>query len=342
MTDLVVGGGAVGTLVAWALATGGRDVAIVRRRLEGGPRPGEVFVVDRAGVRQRASVTEVATPADLPAPPELIVFAVKMFDLAVAAESCAVWPETTALTVANGIGAEEIVANARPEAGLIAGSVTASVDPLDEHTVARLNSGGIALAAVRGDAAALVGELVAALEAAGLPVREVDNAAAMKWSKLLANLVGNASSAIVDVSPAELYDDPAIFRIERRQLREALAIMTRLGLSPVSLPGADARLLALGVRLPPGLARPLFRRVVEGARGGKDPSLRVHARSGRGLSEVDWLNGAVVTAAERLGGSAPVNRRLTELVHEVLGDPDRAAWFRGHPERLVAEVSVPA
>lgn len=341
MTDLIVGGGAVGTLLAWALATGGRDVAIVRRRLEGGPKAGEVFVVDRPGVRRRAAVTEVATPAHLPAPPEVIVFAVKMFDLAAAAESCAVWPATPALTVSNGIGAEEIVANARSEAGLIAGSVTASVDIVDEHTVARLNSGGLGLAAVRGDVDALIRDLLEAAEASGLPVRQVENAASMKWSKLLANLVGNASSAIVDASPADLYEDPAVFHVERRQLREALAVMTQLGLSPVSLPNADARLLALGVRLPPGLARPFFRRVVAGARGGKDPSLRVHARSGEGPSEVDWLNGAVVTAAERLGGSAPVNRRLTELVHEVLTDPDRAAWFRGHPERLVAEVPVP-
>jgi 2-dehydropantoate 2-reductase len=342
MTDLIVGGGAVGTLLAWALATGGRDVAIVRRRLEGGPTPGEVSVIERAGPRRPASVLEVATPADLPAPPEVIVFAVKMFDLAAAAESCAAWPSTPALTVSNGIGAEEIVANARPEAGLIAGSVTASVDLVDEHNVARFNSGGLALAAVRGNVDALIADLLEAAGASGLPVRRVENAASMKWSKLLANLVGNASSAIVDTSPAELYRDPAIFRIERRQLREGLAIMTRLGLSPVSLPNADARLLALGVRLPPVLARPFFQRVVEGARGGKDPSLRVHARSGDGPSEVDWLNGAVVTAAARLGGSAPVNRRLTELVHEVLADPDRAAWFRGHPERLVAEVGVPA
>jgi 2-dehydropantoate 2-reductase len=342
MTDLVVGGGAVGTLLAWALATGGRDVAIVRRRLEGGPKPGEVFVIERAGPRRRAFVTEVPTPADLPAPPEVILFAVKMFDLAAAAESGAAWPGTPSLTVSNGIGAEEIVANARPEAGLIAGSVTASVDLVDDHTVAVLNSGGLGLAAVRGDVDALIRDLLEAAEASGLPVRQVENAASMKWSKLLANLVGNASSAIVDASPADLYEDPAVFNVERRQLREALAVMTQLGLSPVSLPNADARLLALGVRLPPGLARPFFRRVVAGARGGKDPSLRVHARSSDGPSEVDWLNGAVVTAAERLGGSAPVNRRLTELVHEVLTDADRAAWFRGHPERLVAEVGVPA
>jgi hypothetical protein len=30
-----------------------------------------------------------------------------------------------------------------------------------------------------------------------------------------------------------------------------------------------------------------------------------------------------------------VNRRLTELVEEVLADPERQAWFKGRPDRLV-------
>lgn len=340
MTDLVVGGGAVGTLIAWTLATGGRDVAIVRRAKTDEPSQAEVALVDPAGSRHTARVTEVAQPDDLPAAPELIVFAVKMFDLAAAAASCAAWPLATGLTVSNGVGAEEIVSEVRPGAGLIAGSVTASVELVGEGTVSRLNRGGIGLAPVGGDVDRLIGDLVSAFAAAGLRTGRVDDAAAMKWSKLLANLVGNATSAIVDRPPAVLYGDPGIFRIERRQLLEALAVMRRLGLSPVTLPGADVRLLAVGIRLPPILVRPILRHVVVGARGGKDPSLRLHATSGVGPSEVDWLNGAVADAAEKLGGSAPVNRRLATLLHEVLDDPARREWFGGRPDRLVDAVEA--
>jgi 2-dehydropantoate 2-reductase len=342
MTDLVVGGGAVGTLIAWGLATGGRDVAIVRRAKTDGPSQAEVALVDPAGDRRTAPVTEVARPDDLSAAPELIVFAVKMFDLEGAAASCSVWPSATGLTVSNGVGAEEIVSEVRPGAGLIAGSVTASVELVGEGTVSRLNRGGIGLAPVEGDVDRLIEDLLSAFAAAGLRTGRVDDAAAMKWSKLLANLVGNATSAIVDCPPSELYGVPGIFRIERRQLLEALAVMRRLGLSPVALPGADARLLAVGIRLPPVLVRPILRRVVVGARGGKDPSLRLHAIAGSGPSEVDWLNGAVADAAERVGGAAPVNRRLTTLLHEVLDDPARREWFSGRPDRLVEAAEASA
>jgi 2-dehydropantoate 2-reductase len=335
MTDLVVGGGAVGSLIAWALASGGRDVAVVRRGQEVEAAPADIVVAGPGGERRSSRITSVGRPRDLSTAPELIVFAVKVPDLAAAAASCGAWPGTPSLTIENGVGAEAIVAGARQDAALIAGSVTASVDVAPDGMVTRLNRGGIGLAPVRGDVEGLITALARAFDAAGLRSAKIDDAAAMKWSKLLANLVGNASSGIVDRSPAELYEDSSVFALERRQLLEALAVMRRLGVSPIALPGADIRLLSLAIRLPSAISRPILQRVVRGARGGKDPSLRVQARSGSGPSEIDWLNGAVASAAEELGGSAPINRRLTTLFHEVLEDPARRAWFRDRPDRFV-------
>lgn len=334
MTDLVVGGGAVGTLVAWALASGGRDVAIVRRRLDSGSREGRVAATDPDGARSEAPVTEVRSPADLETEPAVIVLAVKMFDLAAAVDSCAAWPPAPVLTVSNGIGAEELVAGAR-SGRILAGSITTSVELAGPGEVVRLNRGGIALAPYRGDVESLADELVEAFGKAGLRSMRQPDAPAMKWSKLVANLVANATSAILDLPAGEIYADPAGYRIERRQLLEAFAVIRRLGLEPVALPGVDVRLLRVGLRLPDAVARPVIAGVVGGARGGKDPSLRLHAASGDGRSEVEWLNGAVASAAERLGGRAPVNRALGDLVAEVLADEIRRAWFRRRPDRLL-------
>ena len=340
MTDLVVGSGAVGSFVAWALAAGGRDVAIVRRRLEGPPRASELTAVDPSGVPLAAAVTEVASPDDLTVEPEVIVIAVKVFDVEDAALSCAAWPSAVALTVSNGVGAEEIVRRIRPGAGLIAGSVTASVEATGERSVTRLNRGGVAVAPAAGETRSRADALTAAFQRAGLRATRIDDARSMKWSKLVANLAGNATSAIVNRPPAEVYGDRRGYEVERRQLREALAVMRRSGLSVVALPGADVRLLDLATRLPSFIARPVLTRVVGGARGGKGPSLLVTAQSGATRSEVEWLNGAVARAATDLGGSAAVNRRLAELVGEVLTDPDRRAWFDGRVDRLAAEAGV--
>ena len=68
MTDLIVGGGAVGSLVGWALAAGGRDVAIVRRGLASAPRTADLTVVEPDREERTATVTEVARPEDLVGP----------------------------------------------------------------------------------------------------------------------------------------------------------------------------------------------------------------------------------------------------------------------------------
>jgi 2-dehydropantoate 2-reductase len=163
----------------------------------------------------------------------------------------------------------------------------------------------------------------------------------MKWSKLLANLVGNATSAILDLDPGTIYADRLGYRVEREQLHEAVSVMRALGLTPVSLPGARTSLLLRGLSLPEALGRPLVARAIAGARGGKSPSLRLHVRGGGGLpTEALWLNGAVAEAGGRSGSPAPVNRALAGLVDEVAADPARAAWFAGRTDRLAAAVGI--
>jgi 2-dehydropantoate 2-reductase len=170
----------------------------------------------------------------------------------------------------------------------------------------------------------------------------------MKWSKLLANLIANATGAILDMDSDVIYRDPRLFEVERRQLREAVAVMKRLGLSPVALPGGAVPWLARSLWLPSWLARPILTRVVGGARAGKAPSLRLHVRSAAPgapsaeQTEVEWMNGAVARAGAELGVATPVNAHLAALVDEVATNPERRAWFAGHPERLLAALAVGA
>ena len=339
MTFLVVGGGAVGSLLAWALTVAGRDVAVVRRGHTGGPAHDTLTVVDLDGIRRPVSLTVVGRPDDLSDAPEAIIFAVKMYDLAAAVASCTAFPEATALTVQNGIGAEKLVAGARPAAGLIAASLTAAVEPIAPGELRRLTRGGLSLAPGHGEVEPHLADLASAFRAAGMQVRRCPDPAAMKWSKLLGNLLGNATAALLDLDVGMIYRDPALFNLERGQILEALAVMERLGIRPVALAGADIRWLAAAMRLPAAIGRPVLARVVGGARGGKDPSLRVQVRSGHGPSEVEWLNGAVVRAGDTVGLATPINLALTELVVEALQDPARGAWLWARPDRLLAAVA---
>lgn len=338
----VVGLGAVGSLLAGCLAASGRSVVVVRRAgSDAGAEP--LRLVGPGSARRTVTVTAVR-PETTPADCRVAILAVKQYDLAPAVDALAGRPDLVLVTVQNGLGAEEAVLARRPSSDLVAASLTASVERGPEGELRWLRRGGIGLAPVQGPVDEVVADLAAGFRAGGLPARRYPDWAAMKWSKLLGNLVGNATSAILDLDPAAVYADPRGFAIERAQLAEALAVMARLGLRPVGLPGAAVDWLARAVRLPPPVGRRILRAVVGGARGGKSPSLRGHlAGTVPGPSEVAWLNGAVAERARALGLAAPVNRRLATLVEEVIGDPERRAWFRGRPDRLLAalEGSVP-
>ena len=338
---LVVGAGAVGSFLGTLLGSAGYEVTLVR--IFEPPSETPVTLVRPDGARAVVPVHRVTKTEDS-SPPDLILVAVKMPVLRDALAPTQAWPDVPTLTVENGIGAEEIAAEIRPSAPQIAGSLTAPIRLASDDEVLWLGRGGIALAAANPLAEPFVAPLLADFGRAGLRTAELPDANAMKWSKLLANLIANATGAILDMDPDAIYADRRLFEVERRQLLETLAVMTALGVRPVRLPGAAVPWLARAIRLPAPLGRPILRRIVGGARGGKLPSLRLHVQmAGQGPSteqtEVAWMNGAVARFGRQVGVTTPVNARLAEMVEDVAAHPDRRAWLRHDPRRFLAELA---
>jgi 2-dehydropantoate 2-reductase len=331
----------VGSLLGALLGTVGYDVTLVRIFEPDSERP--LVLIRPDGSRATVRVHRVTRTADAPAP-DLILVAVKMPALREALAPTLRWPAIPTLTVENGVGAEEIATEVRPAAPQLAGSLTSPARLISDDEVHQMGRGGLALAAANDAARPLVGALLADFARAGLRVAERPAAPPMKWSKLLANLIANATGAILDMDAAAIYRDPRLYDVERRQLLETLAVMAAQGLRPVAIPGAPVPWLVRGIRLPAWLGRPIMARVVGGTRAGKSPSLRLHVSStpietpAAEQTEVAWMNGAIARAGERVGVVTPVNARLAALVDEVAADPQRRAWFRGRPERLLAEL----
>ncbi len=155
--------------------------------------------------------------------------------------------------------------------------------------------------------------------------------------KMLTNLLANATSAILDMTPAEIFHNPRLYRLEVRQLREVLRLMAVQKIDVVDLPGTPVRMLGWLVRsLPPTLSRPLLQRAVGAGRGGKMPSFHIDLHGGRGQSEVDYLNGAVVRFGEHLGVPTPVNRLLNDTLLALTRGDLPLSEFTHRPDRLLA------
>lgn len=339
---LVVGAGAVGSYLGSLLGSVGHDVTLVRIFEPDSELP---LTLERPDGSRVAVPVHRRTRTEDALAPDLILVAVKMPNLREALAPTLRWPGVPTLTVENGIGAEEIALEGRPAAPALAGSLTAPIQLASQDEVRWLGRGGLALAAAGASARPLVADLLRDFGRAGLRVAERPEAAPMKWSKLLANLIANATGAILDMDAVDIYRDRRLFEIERRQSLETLAVMERLGFGPVSLPGARIPWLVRCLRLPPALGRPILTRIVGGARAGKAPSLRLQVSAAppdaacAEPTEVAWMNGAVARFGAEHGVPTPVNARLAALVDEVATDPSRRAWLRHRPERLLAEMA---
>src|SRR5207248_5253638 len=259
----------------------------------------------------RPSVAEAGGPFDY------VLLTVKGYDTLDALDQLqpVLHPGTILGSFQNGVGNEEAIAAALPEQALFAASLTVPVS-LDEPGTIQLHSrrGGAALAPVSPEVN--VGPLVRKLQEAGFKARRYPDFRAMKWSKLLFNILGNAQSAILDMPPREVFADTELFRYERAAFREAVAVMERMRIHVVALPGLPTPLLRRVMNLPNFLAQVLLEPQLGGARGSKMPSLWWDLSRGRSKTEAAFLNGAVVDAGRRFDLPTPVNSVLWAILEK--------------------------
>lgn len=334
---LVFGAGAIGAYIGGSLALDGHSAVFLERpevSAELGQRGLRLKLSESQKIIQNIPVVSTLEEALFFGPFDVAVFALKSFDTRTVLESLK--PHSAALPpilcLSNGVENESTLALSLGQEKVIAGTVTSAVG--------RQAAGDIILERLRGMGVAaghpLSERLVSALDKAGLNARLFNDAASMKWSKLLTNLLANASSAILDMSPAEIFSIPGLYSLELHQLREALEVMHLKGIKVVNLPSTPVRLLAFAVDwLPPRLSRPFLKRAVGGGRGGKMPSLYIDLHSGRGQSEVDFLNGAVVRLGNSLNVPTPINRLLNDTLLALVKNEIPKEAFSRHPEKFL-------
>lgn len=344
---LIFGAGAIGTYIGGSLALAGHQVVFIER-------PEVVEELHQRGLRldlgldRRRDSKErfILGPSAFVAvtglqqaleygPFDVALFALKSYDTAAALESIRPFAEKMppVLCLQNGVENEPAIAAVLGADKVIPGTVTSSIG--------RRAAGDIVLEKLRGMGIAaghpLAERLTLALDEAYLNARLFPHALDMKWSKMLTNLLGNATSAILDMPPARIFAHPGLYRLEMAQLREALAVMSAQGIQVVDLPGTPVRMLTWLVGWP-AILRPLVAAVIGGGRGQKMPSFYIDLHSGRGKSEVDWLNGAVVRAGEKTGVLTPVNRLLNETLLALTQGELPLETYRGKPQALLGKL----
>jgi len=342
---LSFGAGAIGTYIGGSLALAGHHVVFV-------DQPAVADELRQRGMRLDLTLDERRKTKDaflLPPqsfvmagsledalkfwPFDVALFALKSFDTPAALEGMKPFAEKLPpiLCLSNGVDNEPMIAEALGKDKVIYGTVTSAIG--------RRGAGDIVLEKLRGIGIAngnpLSAKLVAAFNAAYLNAQLFHDAAAMKWSKMLTNLIANPASAILNLSAAQVFADKRLYKLEIDMLRECLAVMDAQGIGVVDLPKTPVRALAFATKLPLWLSKPLLGRAAGSGRGAKMPSFHIDLHAGRGKSEVDFLHGAVVRAGQKAGVPTPVNQVLTETLLALTAGKIPLDDFSHQPEKLL-------
>ncbi len=274
MTTVVVGAGAIGLLIAGRVGAigGAHGVAGTAIHCGGDHTLWDAhYAAGRSG--DRPTLTVITDPAALDrrdGGPELVVLCVKGYDTVDALPTLEALRPQAILTLQNGIGNEEILAERFGSARIISGAITTSVEIEAPGRILVTKEGGIGLAGL--EPQVRIDRWVAMFERAGFLARAYTDHRALKWSKALLNMLGNATAAILDMPVAAIYGDRQLVDLERRGCLETLLVMDRLGIRPINLPRYPAALLAMLMRRAPTmLLGPLLRRKIAGGGAASRP-----------------------------------------------------------------------
>lgn len=299
MKICMLGAGALGCAIGGALADGGHEVWLVNRdpaflnalRKNGLIR--RIDGVDHARpVRACADCSEIASTSGSV---DLIIVLVKSFHTrqAIASATAIIGEHTVVMSLQNGLGHEEVLAEVVGRARVIAGKTyTGGVLLAPGHIIAGMAGKETLIGELDGALTARVQRIAEAMNRSGLITMVSQSIMSVMWEKLLVNVATGALSAITRLPYGELYQVPEVEACAVAAVSETMAVAQA---SSISLETTDPR--APWVKAAAGLPYEFKASMLQSLEAGS-------------ITEIDYVNGAVVRQGAKVGVPTPVNQAL--------------------------------
>jgi 2-dehydropantoate 2-reductase len=287
MEIIVLGAGAIGSLYGAKLAAT-NDVTLVGR-------PEHVAAIDANGLRIEGLESQIVrvravTVLEKIGPNALVLLTTKVPDSSAASASLAplVRDDTTILSLQNGLGTEDIVREALHGRGVVLRGFTQFGGVFKEPGVIEFLARGYTVIEQHERSA----EIARVFSAANLDCRVSPDIGRDVWYKLIVNCVVNPITAIMGCEVGGIAN-PQLFPLKRLVIEECLAVAATQGIS------FDCDF----VREIDDFFRPSHNL----------SSMLQDLRRGR-QTEIDYLNGAVVSLGAQHNIPCPVNGALAAIV----------------------------
>ena len=299
MRVVVIGAGSLGSAIGGTLALDGHDVTLVTRN------EAHVAAIASHGLRlDDGAETKVArvnavTGCGEHAPAELAIVLVKSFDTAAAISAAApvLGDETVVLTLQNGVGCEQIIADAIGTDRVVAGRTFVGgriVEPgLVEYGITERHT---TIGELDGSRTVRIERLAEMFSRAGMTTSISDDISVLMWEKLFVNVATGAWSALTGLPYGELSTQPDVETMAIATVAEAIEVARALGIA-VTTTDPEVPWRRAWDGLPYGFKASMLQSVEKGSR-----------------TEVDVMHGAVCRGGREAGVPTPINDTLWAAV----------------------------
>ena len=299
MKIVIIGAGAMGGLFAARLAAAGEDVSVVdvwAEHVDTIRTQGLILETGEGEVRTKpAAVTRVEDLAACAA--DLVIVFVKSGMTAAAARSAQtiLGPVGRVLTLQNGLGNAEMIAEVFGADRVLAGTTAQGATLIGPGRIRHGGRGDTHIGRLTGPVDDFCREAAMILSRAGIPAIAEDTVQSLIWGKLVINVGINALTALLRFTNGQLNDHAETRELVKLAVAEAVQVAAA---SDVRLPYDNAVEKVLAVAAATATNR---------------SSMLQDILRGR-ATEIDAINGALVREGVRLGVPTPVNATLTLLI----------------------------
>ena len=299
MKICMLGSGALGSAIGGVLTEAGNDVWLVDAwagHIDA--MRGRGLTLRDGGVDRTVRVKARTSPDGI-GPADLIVVLVKSYQTREAIENAGaiIGPDTAVMSLQNGLGHEEILADVVGKDRVLAGKTYAGGVLLGPgHVIAGTKGKYTYIGELDGRSTERATRIADTFTRAGLLTEVSANIMGTMWDKLLINVATGALSGITRLPYGGLYSVPELKACALAAVAEAITVAKALCVKLTSDEPEDAWTLA-AEGLPAEFKASMLQSVEKGA-----------------PTEVDFINGSVVRFGERVGVPTPVNKALVACV----------------------------
>jgi 2-dehydropantoate 2-reductase len=299
MKTVILGAGAMGSVIGGTLAQAGNEVVLIEvaKEIVSAIQQRGLMIEDRAGQKTTIQLKATHDPSEVGWADLIIVF-VKCYHTETAVRQAAhlIGPNTIVLSLQNGWGNAALISKlTSPERVLVGVSYHSAVLLAPGH-VLHAGQGPTYLGELDGTLSTRVTAVTKLFGSAGLDVTPSVNVLTEIWSKLALNAVTLPTSASIRISADSLLQTSEMEGLMQELLAEVVAV-------------ARAQEIMLTFEERWNAIRNLLNKLAANTKGSMLQDIERRRRT-----EIDVINGAIVEAGARLGIATPYNRSMLCLI----------------------------